>query len=86
MTYTDRKLTLDCPATYQIEIQGYLADHWSEWFDGMCIKPQVYSQEVSITKLTGTVLDQAALHGVLRKLYDLGMPLLSVSCIERKEA
>ena len=81
MTYTDRKLTLDCPATYQIEIQGYLDDHWSEWFDGMSIEPKVYSQEMCITKLTGTVLDQAALHGVLRKLYDLGMPLLSVSCI-----
>ena len=78
-------LTLDQPAFYQIEVQGYLEDHWSDWLDDMDIMPQVSEDDIIITKLTGTVIDQAALHGVLRKLYDLGMPLLSVSFIELKE-
>ena len=82
MTHTDRKLTLDCPVTYQIEVQGYLADHWSDWFDGLIIVPQADEDGAMITRLTGTVIDQAALHGVLRKLYDLGMPLLSITRVE----
>lgn len=77
-----QKLTLDCPATYQIEVQGYLDEHRSDWFDGMAIMPQVGTEGTSVTRLTGTVIDQAALHGLLRKLYDLGLPLLSVNRIE----
>ena len=78
-------LTLDSPAVYQIEVQGYLEAHWSEWFDGMEILPQVDTQGVSATRLTGVVVDQPALHGLLLKLYDLGMPLISVNCVERKQ-
>jgi hypothetical protein len=77
-----QKLTLDCPTTYQIKVQGYLEEHWSDWFDGMTIDPQVDREGTSVTILTGTVIDQAALHGLLHKLYDLAMPLLSLSCIE----
>ena len=80
-----QELTLDRPAIYQIEVQGYLKEHWSDWFDGMDIVPQISDEGIRVTRLTGTVIDQAALHGLLRKLYDLGMPLLSVSCIELKE-
>lgn len=80
-----QELTLDHPTFYQIEVQGYLEDHWSDWLDSMDIQPQVSEDGIRITRLTGTVIDQAALHGVLRKLYDLGMPLLSVSCVELNE-
>ena len=80
MTHSDQKLTLDCPATYVIEVQGYLAEHWSDWLGGMMIDPQASVEGADITRLTGTVIDQAALHGVLRKLYDLGLPLLSITC------
>ena len=82
MTNTRRKLTLDCPATYQIEVQGYLEEHWSDWFDGMAIVAQVNAEGTHVSRLSGTVVDQAALQGMLRKLYDLGLPLLSVNCIE----
>ena len=79
-------LSLDTPATYRIIVQGYLEEHWSDWFDGLDILPQVSEDGIRVTRLTGTVIDQAALHGLLRKLYDLGMPLLSINCIELKEA
>ena len=76
-----QELTLDRPVIYQIEVQGYLEEHWSDWFDGMVIRPQVSQEGLRVTKLTGKVVDQAALHGLLLKLYDLGMPLLSVNCV-----
>jgi hypothetical protein len=80
-----KKITLDSSATYQIEVHGYLDEHWSDWFDGMTVVPQVDPQGTSVTRLIGRVMDQAALHGLLRKLYDLGMPLLSVNCIDQKQ-
>jgi hypothetical protein len=82
MTKSGQKLTVGCPATYRIEVQGYLNEHWSDWFDKMVIVPQISTQGTSITRLTGTVVDQAALHGHLRKLYDLGLPLLSIKRIK----
>ena len=80
-----QELTLDTPATYQIIVQGYLEKHWSDWFEGMDILPNVNKEGMRFTKLTGIIIDQAALHGVIRKLYDLGMPLLSVICIDQKQ-
>ncbi len=77
-----QKLTLDSSVTYEIEVQGYLDERRSEWFDSIAIMPQTDAKNTSITRLTGTVVDQAALHGLLRKLYDLGLPLLSVNRIE----
>ncbi|NJN84772.1 MAG: hypothetical protein HC802_22440 [Caldilineaceae bacterium] len=65
------------PLLYQIRIQGHLGSQWADWFDGMTITPQ----ENGDTLLTGPVVDQAALHGILRKVRDLGMPLLSVARI-----
>lgn len=78
------QLTLDTPAVYQIEVQGYLEEHWSDWFDGMDIVPRVDAEGISVTMLTGPVIDQAALHGLMLKLYDLGMPLLLVECTRRE--
>ena len=82
MTDAGHKFKPDCPVIYQIIVQGYLDENRSDWFDGMDIEPQVDADGRSVTKLTGMVVDQAALHGLLRKLYDLGLSLLSM---QRKE-
>ena len=62
------------PVVYQIRIKGHLDQQWTEWFDGLIIT----LEDNGDTLLTGPVIDQAALHGLLRKVRDLGMPLLSV--------
>jgi hypothetical protein len=59
---------------YEIRLQGRLDDRWAEWFDGMTIEPAPHG----ITILRGHIVDQAALHGVLARLRDLGIPLISV--------
>jgi len=59
---------------YEIRLKGHLDERWSEWFEGLTITPE----EDGNTLLTGLVVDQAALHGLLKKVRDLGMPLLSV--------
>ncbi len=59
---------------YQIRLQGHLDPQWAEWFDGLTITLEVNGD----TLVTGPVVDQAALHGLLKKVRDLGMPLLSV--------
>jgi hypothetical protein len=66
------------PTIYHIKIKGYLAATWSEWFDGLTIT----HQEDGETVLSGPVADQAALHGLLLKVRDLGLPLLSVTHTE----
>ena len=63
---------------YQIRVKGYLDDYWSAWFDNLTIS---YG-ESGDTLLSGPVPDQAALHGLLAKVRDLGLPLLSVNRIE----
>ena len=59
---------------YQIRIKGHLGSQWTDWFGGL----RITLEENGDTLLTGAVVDQAALHGLLRKVRDLGMPLLSV--------
>ena len=76
-----QKLTLDRPATYQIKVPGHLGESWSDWAGGMTITVDREDDGLPVTTLTGTV-DQAALHGLLRRLYSLGLPLISVSCVE----
>jgi hypothetical protein len=66
---------LDRPMVYQIRIKGHLGPGWTDWFGGLAVTPT----EGGETLLTGPVVDQAALHGLLRKVRDLGMPLISVS-------
>jgi hypothetical protein len=63
----------DRPMVYQIRVEGHLGPRWADWFEGMTITPE----EGGDTLLTGPVVDQAALHGLLRKVRDLGMPLIS---------
>ena len=62
------------PPVYQIRVKGQLGPHWTDWFGGLTITPEANGD----TLLTGPVVDQAALHGLLRRVRDLGLPLLSV--------
>ena len=80
MKEVKQKLTLDRPATYQIKVPGHLGESWSDWAGGMTITVDCEGDGLPVTTLTGTV-DQAALQGLLRRLYSLGLPLLSVNCI-----
>ena len=66
------------PGLYEIRIKGHLADRWAYWFEGLTIT----LEEGGDTLLTGPVVDQSALHGLLRKVRDLGLPLLSVCATE----
>jgi hypothetical protein len=61
--------------TYRIRMRGHLDDRWSDWFEGLVIQRQVDGT----TLLVGPVVDQAALHGVIARIRDLGLPLLSVN-------
>jgi hypothetical protein len=76
-----RKLTLFQPATYQIKVPGELDERWFDWNGGMQVTVETDSDGQLITTLTGTV-DQASIHGVLRRLYALGLPLISVVCLK----
>jgi hypothetical protein len=69
------------PAVYEVKVKGRLeGDIWSHWFDGMTVMPG----EKGETVLTGLVVDQAALYGLLARLRDLALPLLSVNLVERE--
>ena len=68
----------DLPRIYEIRIDGHLGGQWSDWFDGLTITLEDNGDML----LTGPVVDQAALHGLLKKVRDLGMPLLSVNHVE----
>ena len=68
----------DQPVVYQIRIKGHLGSQWTDWFGGLTIT----LEEDGDTLLTGPVIDQAALHGLLKKVRDLGLPLLSVNRVE----
>ena len=76
-----QKLTLYRPATYQIKVPGHIGESWSDWAGGMTITVEGEGDDPPVTTLTGTV-DQAALQGLLRRLYSLGLPLISVNCVE----
>ena len=66
------------PVVYQIRLKGHLDDQWADWFGGLTIT----LEEDGNTLLTGPVVDQAALFGLLKKVRDLGMPLVSIDCVE----
>ncbi len=70
------------PVVYQIRINGHLDLQWADWFEGLTIT----LEEDGNTLLTGAVLDQAALHGLLKKVRDLGMPLVSVNRKDLEQA
>jgi hypothetical protein len=72
----------DQPMICHIRIEGHLGPHWSSWFEGLAITQEDNGE----TALTGLLVDQAALHGLMRKVRDLGIPLLSVVCRKASQA
>lgn len=72
----------DVPKIFQIKIKGHLGQEWAGWFDGLTIT----LEEDGNTLLSGSIVDQSALHGILKKIRDLGMPLLSVNTIDPDQA
>ncbi len=67
-------------ADYQIKVNGKLGSQWSEWFEGMTI-----TSEGALTTISGEVPDQSALHGLLVRIRDLGLPLISVERLESEQ-
>jgi len=65
------------PRAYQIRLKGHLGPQWADWFGGLAVTLEANGD----TLLTGPVVDQAALHGLLRKVRDVGMPLISISSV-----
>jgi hypothetical protein len=72
-----QRLSLDRPAAYQIKVPGQINMNWSDWAGNMTITVENDSDGLPVTTLNGA-LDQAALHSLLRRLYSLGLPLISV--------
>ncbi len=72
----------DEPGLYEIRIKGHLDDRWADWFEGLTITLEDNGE----TLLTGPVVDQSALHGLLKKVRDLGLPLVSVMRVEPHQA
>lgn len=70
------------PVVYQIKVKSHLDSGWTDWFEGLTIT----LEEAGYTILTGPVVDQAALYGLLKKVRDLGMPLISVHRLESVQA
>lgn len=70
------------PVIYQIRIRGHLDQRWSDWFEGLTLMALANGD----TLLTGPVVDQAALYGILKKVRDLGLPLLAVNCVKPGQA
>ena len=71
----DSDADADQPTVYEIRLKGQLEQHWTDWFGGLAIT----LEDNGDTLLSGPIVDQAALHGVLRRVRDLGMPLLSIT-------
>jgi hypothetical protein len=67
----------DQPMVYHIRLRGHLGPQWADWFGGLTIS----LEDNGDTLFVGPVVDQAALHGLLKKVRDLGMPLISVNCV-----
>ena len=81
MANAGSKLSLDRPAHYQIRVPGHLDQSWSDCAEGMTIQFESEADGAPFTTLTAC-LDQAALQGLLRRLYSMGLPLASVICLE----
>jgi hypothetical protein len=81
MKQVRRKITLDRPVSYKIKVPDHLDEGWTDW-DGKLKVERAYQKDgLPITTLTG-IFDQAGLQGLLRRLYSLGLPLISVICEE----
>ena len=74
-------LNMDRPATYQIRVEGKLDQSWSDWFSGLTITVENESEGSAITTITGAV-DQSTLRGILTKIWDLSLTLISVTRLD----
>ena len=74
------KVTLYQPVVYEIKVPGHLDESWVEWTSGVTVTVEITWHEQPVTVIQGT-FDQAALHGLLRRLYSLGLPIISVMYI-----
>lgn len=81
---TKNKPTLDRPATYQISVPGVLNASWMKWNQEISFETGIDDNGQPITTLT-IIADQAALHGLLRRIYSLGLPLISVIYIDERK-
>jgi hypothetical protein len=79
---TDQQMDSDCPLIYQVRLKGHLGKEWGDWFGNLTIT----LDENGETILSGPALDQAALYGLLKKIRDLGITLISVNPIETDQA
>ena len=86
MTSSKRPLTLFQPARYEIQVVGHLSSEKATWFENLCLTNEFDEDGNPITVLTGQVLDQSMLHGLLTRIRDLGIPLLNVTRIENDES
>lgn len=75
---SDKNNSTTDPTVYEIKIKGHLGTQWTDWFEGM----DITLADDGTTYICGAVIDQSALHGLLKKIRDLGMPLLSVNRVE----
>ena len=82
MMPSEQRRDADRSVFYRIRIQGHLGKQWATWLDGLTLT----LEEDGNTLLSGPVADQSALHGILKKIRDLGMPLLSVNSVESDPA
>lgn len=78
----NQKTHSDQPVVYQIRIRGHLDSQWTDWFGGLIVT----LEDSGDTLLTGPVIDQAALYGLLKKVRDLGLPLISIVPVESDQA
>ena len=81
MNTTTHRLSLNQPATYRIKVEGRLSEQWAEHFGGLALTFEHEPDGSTLTVLTGPIVDQAALHGILNRIRDLGLPLRSVDCM-----
>jgi hypothetical protein len=79
-----KKFKLDTPATYKIRVQGPIDSAWLDLLGGMRIKTDLTAEKDQVTTLVGYLVDQTALSGVIKALYDLRIPLLSVENLDER--
>lgn len=85
-TESNQPSSLNNDGIYEIKIKGLLDDHWGEWFEGMTLRKQENLEvEQDCTLIIGPIADQPALHGLLAKIRDLNLTLISVRKLDSKE-
>ncbi len=86
MANETHRLGMQQSSAYRIRVEGWIADRWKDWFNGMAIALEGGGEALATSLLQGVVSDQAALLGLLQNLYNLGFPLLLVERIEDRHS